>query len=539
MIEKAKVLVIGLDGAGFALLRPWIDAGDLPNLATLIKEGAHGDLKSSYPPNTGPAWSSIYTGMNVGKHGVYNLVQNVGPSGYVLANAGMRRGRDVWQIIGDLGKSVIVMNAPVTYPPRSVNGIMVTGFPTPSEDCVYTYPPSLKDEILTISPEYRASLPDGFVKNRSKVDLRIYIDLLSKSLNSKRDLAVHFMDKYDWDFFMLVFSETDYVQHYFWADMERRDSAGSDKHKSAIFEVYKQVDNIIGELVKKAGKEAYVFVISDHGAGPCPKLFQTGNFLYRNKWLHFKPSLKTRIKLLSHKIGIDHYTLFGLFRSLGFPNLGILAKRRLRLARYDIDWDKTLAYCFGSSISLNLKGRDSAGIVEPKDYDKLRNQIIQELIKVRDPETSNIVFDKVLKREDVYWGPEVGNAPDIIPITREPYGLSPEDISVKSLFTKSYDRSGDHTMNGLLIIHGPQIKKVEVEKASVIDIAPTILYAMGLPNPSDMDGKILTQAFSESHVKSKHIAYSQTSEKRPKDSVLTDAEEKQIASSLRALGYIE
>src|SRR6266849_2073855 len=143
-----KVLVICLDGATFDLLRPWIEAGRLPTLKRFLAEGVSGDLQSVIPPITAPAWASFMTGKNPGKHGIYHFVNRAPQGGHqAFFSATSRTGRTLWELLGEDGKQVVVLNVPTTYPPQPVNGVLIADFLTPPGKKDFTYPLSLLDEI--------------------------------------------------------------------------------------------------------------------------------------------------------------------------------------------------------------------------------------------------------------------------------------------------------------------------------------------------------------------------------------------------------
>src|SRR4030065_410257 len=146
--DHLRTIVIGLDGATFDLILPWVEQGHLPSFRRLIEEGSWGELESTMPPLTGPAWSSFITGKNPGKHGIYDFMYR-DPKGYrsITINATLRKGPSFWRLLGDQGKRVIVFNVPVTYPPEEVNGIMISGFPTPPKSKDFVYPPELREDL--------------------------------------------------------------------------------------------------------------------------------------------------------------------------------------------------------------------------------------------------------------------------------------------------------------------------------------------------------------------------------------------------------
>src|SRR5258708_11462961 len=168
----SHVFVIGLDGATFDLIHPFIAQGFLPNLQSLISKGSYGELSSTIPPVTASAWTSFMTGKNPGKHGLFDFMQRRKNS-YDLApvSAFDRDGKAVWEIASELGKKCIVIGVPVTYPPTPLNGLMVTGMLTPRGAADYTYPPELKNEIAGAIGEYIVYSDEVYSKGRGEIFL--------------------------------------------------------------------------------------------------------------------------------------------------------------------------------------------------------------------------------------------------------------------------------------------------------------------------------------------------------------------------------
>src|SRR4029077_14033209 len=128
----APLVVVGLDGATLDLIRPWVADGTLPHLSRLCDRGAGGRLRSTIPPATFPAWTSLVTGVNPGRHGILDFTERI-PGTYRLrfVNGSYRRAPALWTRLTHAGRRVAVMTVPATYPPERVAGIMVSGFESP------------------------------------------------------------------------------------------------------------------------------------------------------------------------------------------------------------------------------------------------------------------------------------------------------------------------------------------------------------------------------------------------------------------------
>ena len=260
---KHRVIVIGMDSSPLSLLLPWFEKGYLPNLKNIFYSGSYGNLYSVIPV-TPIAWSTIYTGKNPGKHGILGF-RNHKPGSYeeVGVNSTLREGRDVWDIVGSAGKKVVVVNTPVTYPARPVNGFLVCGFMAPGSDYDFTYPASLGSEIKKVVPKYRIGTAPSYIK-------ALYLKELNSTVQMVGDASLYLLKKIDWDFAFIVFKETDEVQHSFYDRPE------------AMLTVYQRVDRFVGEFKKLAGDNAHMMVISDHGGEPVDKRFNVAEFLRSN-----------------------------------------------------------------------------------------------------------------------------------------------------------------------------------------------------------------------------------------------------------------
>lgn len=303
MQPSQQALIIGLDGATWDVLDPWIRDGTLPNLARLRRGGCWGVLQSSIPPITAAAWSTFMTGKRPARHGVFHFIklfnENDTTAGEPeLVSAQSIKSPMLWDILGHHGRKVGLVNIPLTYPPRPVNGIMVTGLLTPKNAAVFTYPPELSETIT----DYMFDL-DRFVDKKPFMDaidgeiaaptlalVQEFRDMLEKRIRVTREL----MEARPWDLFMVVFIGTDRMGHYLWPyhHAARLNGAAGPEALAlcdAVREYYVRLDEIVGELVERAGPEAAVIVMSDHGMGPkYTRRVHVNNWMREHGWLAAK-----------------------------------------------------------------------------------------------------------------------------------------------------------------------------------------------------------------------------------------------------------
>src|SRR5512137_182448 len=261
-----KLLIIGLDGATFDLIKPWAAEGKLPTLAKLTQDGVTGDLESTLPPVTSPAWPTFMTGKNPGKHGVFDFIRPRAGT-FDMVNASQIKGKLLWEILSEAGYSVGVLNVPITYPPRKVDGYLVPGLLSPDQgktvyppDLLKPYEAELGKYRLTPNVQYKPGNEDEFI-----ADLH---DLIDTQLR----YALRLMKDHPTDVLMLHFLATDNGSHALWRFMDqthpRHEAALFARYGHALLEVYQHLDRAVGEVNSAISNPHSTIVMSDHGFGP-------------------------------------------------------------------------------------------------------------------------------------------------------------------------------------------------------------------------------------------------------------------------------
>lgn len=525
-----RVLAIGIDGATFDLLDPWIEAGKLPNIATLISSGVHGRLLSVLPINSVAGWASFATGKNPGKHGLYDFkVRREGSYEWELINGNMLAEATLWDILSAYGKRVEVINFPICYPPQEVDGFMVAGMLSPSTEVNYTYPVELAQEL----GEYRidADLASFIL---GKTTLETYLDEISLVTELRRKATLYLLEKKSWDFFMVVFTGSDRILHFLWGyndpshPLYQHSEATS--YRARLLNYFRYLDRIIGEVSEAVGEETAKIVLSDHGFGPLVAGFRL------NKWLHsagFLSPVETR-----HHKAYDLLVKFDRFRLR--KRLVPLPVRRELAPRLAIDWDRTLAYAASESAAalfLNLKGREPQGVVEMEEYEEVCQRLTEALLEANDPETGESLVERVHRTREIYWGDRVGQMPDLLLDFKDDKYCIEESFLGFPIMDHTPKRSGTHRINGVFLVSGPNILKgVRMERGGLMDVAPTILHLMGLPIPEEMDGRIIEGIWEKVYP----VCYVPASPapSRRKGTDYSPEEQKEVEERLRGLGYI-
>jgi predicted AlkP superfamily phosphohydrolase/phosphomutase len=451
-----KVFLLGLDCAAPELIfDKWRQ--ELPNLRGLIEKGIYGKLESTIPPITCPAWMSMATGKNPGRLGFYGF-RNRKDYSYdqmFIANSVVVKEPCIWDVLSGAGKRVILLGVPQTYPPKPVNGIMVTSFLTPSTKSQYTYPAELKEEIGEIVGDYKIDVENFRTNEKDRL-----VDEIYEMTKKRFQLARHFVEHKLWDFFFMVEMGPDRIHHGFWKyfDKEHRKYQPGSKYENVILEYYKYLDQAIGQLLGLLGKDTVVMAVSDHGAQ------RMDGGICLNEWL-----IKEGYLVLKEKPG----------------TVGRLE---------NVDWSKTKAWGSGGyygRVFLNVKGREPEGVINLADYEKIRDELVQKLEALGD-EKGNDIGTKVYKPEDVY--PEVRNiAPDLIVYFGNLAWRAVGSIGLNTVHTFENDTGPDdanHSQHGIFILKDPRSKaRGKREDLNIKDVTPTILNLMGIKVPDDMEGK--------------------------------------------------
>jgi predicted AlkP superfamily phosphohydrolase/phosphomutase len=443
---------------------------------------------------------------------------------------------------------------PVTYPPEEVNGYMVSDFLTPSASDDYTYPPSLADELERAMGGFPL-LPDERYRSTKFTD-KFIADMVT-DVERRLEGALYLLDNKEADLFFILFWSNDMLQHETWSLLDEthpdHDPRAGERYRSLVVDFHRKLDHAVGRLLEKAGPEDLVIVMSDHGFGPVHSFFLVNNWLREAGFLKLKKKPLTRLKYALFRLG---FAPLGVFRLVKVLRLGFLRRRfrfqrggglmkRLFLSFADVDWARTKAFAVGSfgQIYINQVGQRPQGIVQPgKEYEELREEIAAQALELLDPRTGQRVVDKVHRREEIYSGPLVEKAPDLVLQSRnwEYMAFGHADFGASHVVEPIVGMSGHHRPDGVVMLAGQGIEAgVELDGANITDLAPTILYAMGIPIPFDMDGRVLTDAFTPDYLSAVKVQYSDELSERPTgEGQYSEEDAEEIKERLRGLGYV-
>ncbi len=552
-----KTLLLGLDGATFDLLGPWMDQGHLASLRRLTQEGVWGELASTVPPTTAPAWVACFTGVNPGKHGVFDFRESpvLDPQRPLISARSVRVPK-LWHLLNRQGRRTGLLNVPITYPPEPLDGFVVSGMMTPGPEAAFTYPPDLKAALYQAVPDYviNTDIPRYDVEDER--DAHAFLDDVAHAFQRRAEAFFYLLDQQEWDFFMVVFIVLDRIQHLLWKYYQDPESpfytmGGAPRLRAHILEIYQQVDGMLGRLVDQLDGSTDLILVSDHGFGSTKAWINVNRWLQKEGLLQLKATPRLRKRLFYEAMRLNESSLVQVLVPAGLRRA---LRRRIRGGRstfrsdlvQSIDWERTQAFfasipCQG--IYIHVRQGDRGTVAPGSEYEALRRRLRDGLLNLRDPRTGEKVVDQVYYREQVYHGPYTHWAPDVLFVARDYAYLGRELLGTREVIESSMNwANGFHRPNGILVAWGQGFQRgLQLPGASILDIAPTVLYRMGLPVPSHMDGRPLTAAMSEAFI----AAHPLRCEDLPEEDlaagreVYSEEERAEIEARLKELGYIE
>jgi len=491
-----RVLIIGLDGATFDVLNPLMEAGRMPHLRRLIETGTSGILDSTKPPITPAAWTTFMTGKGPGRHGIIDFEKYDIVSHRLTFNSTFEiREKTIWDILSEKKFRVGSINLPMTYPPKRVNGFMISGFETPSTDADFTFPRELKAEILRRWSDYsyrsdwqRKALGGDALFDRN-------MRYIERSFRQGYELTEYCGERYGWDVMMVLFKLVDNLQHKAWRYLDPRTRGRYPYRAERSMQCFETLDAVLRDLSGYAERhEATTIIMSDHGHGTLEAKAQPNLLLHKWGYLSLRSTATrawTRGAYLFHR-------LIGTRNGRFSGNSGL--ERELA-----VDWSRTRACVMHAGmygfLYLNVAGRQPGGIVSPAEYEPLRDEIRQRLLAatVRDRDGREVpIFPEVHKPEELYncRRDEQPWLPDLLLVPREGFAVVRKIRGWQAVrWCPSSRMEGTHRVEGILVVNGPHVRRGHRIRANIADIAPTILAAVGLRVPIDMEGQILSDLF--------------------------------------------
>ncbi len=552
-----RLAVVGLDGATFGLIEPWVVQGYLPTFKALMERGVWGPLESTNPPLTPPSWTSSVTGVNPGKHNIFDFkVPHRFKRGKEklyetqVTTSRIRGARPLWEYLNSAGWTVGIIGLPVTYPPEPVDGYMVSGPPTLGSGA-FTHPPELERELRREFPGFTMLIDWALVESRGRDEFLLQ---LAQQLDRYFTLGQYMLDRHPTDYFMLVFYYLDILLHKMWRFMDpaHPDHEVHPFYNRAVLEVHKQLDSRLASLWGRMPQSTPMVIYSDHGHGP------HHTEVYLNNWLRDQGYLTVDSSPNGSPARLTADIILGKIHGLGLRRLVRYVPQRIKEMVPEtqasaqmglIDWSRTRAYVFqptSQSINLNVRGREPLGTVEPgEEYRGLLEELRSKLLSLEDPRTAKKVVEEVFNGQDIYWGPFASEAPDLIIKPSEGYiiedGFQSSVVMARRDVYKGgikSDRSSYHRRDGIFIAAGPPFQAGGHVKASVMDIAPTVLWLAGLPIPDHMDGVLIREALLPDVLRERSPTTTHDERGIAGTMEAEDQGDEEIEDRLKSLGYL-
>ena len=542
-----KIIVIGLDGADWKIINKLFTQSKLPNFKELMSKGSSGILKSTLPTSSPPAWSSFITGKNPGKHGVFDFLRfDKNENKIFVTTSNDRKAQGMWDFLNN--KKSIVLNVPLTFPPEKINGIMISGMPTPEDDHKYCYP---KEIYYELKKEFGENIRIQPEIHYPKYTGERFIEDQKRCWRNNEKIFWYLKEKKDWDLLICVFHVFDELCHELWKYINEEKPINSDENIGKnIYKMYEKADDFIGKLLKSLDKKTTLFVLSDHGFGPVYKTVYLNNWLIEKDYLKLKNKFSTKVRKRLHDVGFNSYNLLKLLKKIGINPLNKaykgtfrssfkspieLISEKLFLSTNDIDWEKSIAFSMGEFGQIYIKKENVT------DYDKFLSKLRKELRELKDSKTGKKLFDNVFTKNELYKGKCLDEAPDLV-FYDEPMQYLPvkkfEFGSNKLTTPQALGRSGGHKLHGIFFSYGTNIKPNLKKDLEIIDIAPTILYLLNEKISDSIDGEVKTEIINESFVNKNKIKYQKEDAWQKKNADITESDEKIIRERLEQLGYM-
>jgi predicted AlkP superfamily phosphohydrolase/phosphomutase len=528
----SRVLIVGWDGADWRILGPLLEGGVLPNLQALIGRGGRGVLRSTIPTHSWTAWPSFLTGVDPADHGVYDILESRGSSKrqYPVTYRSIRE-RTFLADLTSANVETVALNIPLTFPTPQISGKVIAGGVLPKRR-PFTHPESLEQELEAAGAPWPINgMSWTTFRNRPEA----FAEECSRYVAARQKGMEHVLDTTDWRVAICVYFATDRIQHclsqYLSDDHPDYPSAVNTPTAERIRDVYRQLDEGLGSLVSRARDDDLVIFMSDHGFKSCTGavnmdrlLEQLGVLEFTASQAIFGPMQWGPVRAIARKV----YDTLGLHGKVALPQ--------------SVNWSKTLAYTSvrstGEGVNVNLAGRESDGIVEPADFERVRDQVAEALVSLVDPRTGTKPVARVWRREELFKGRFEDEAPDLVLEPAPLWSLTHARAAVE----KADWLAGDHRIEGVLVAAGPAVQGGAAfpEAARLVDLAPTVLAAVGAPPSVRHSGAVLAELVG------RDVAMAAGADASDGDATpeslaggLDEMEADEVEEHLRGLGYIE
>jgi predicted AlkP superfamily phosphohydrolase/phosphomutase len=522
-----RTILFGLDGATFTVLDPLMAAGVMPELRAFMARGVRAELMSTPHPVTPPAWTTVMTGRGPGQHGILDFLRpEEGKNGIYVKVTDSRDNRceTIWSIASRQNRRVAALNFYGMSPPQPLAGYSIPGFVPARHMRRGSHPADLFDRLarhgldgkrLGMDLDQEKKAIQGFAPELCADWIRSHIQREQQWFETLRFI----MQTDPCDLTAIVFDGVDKIQHLCWRMLDPVLAAAASgpldtQIRKLCLEYFRQIDGFLGEVVRLAGAEADIFIVSDHG------FCASTEIVYINTWLAAQGFLRW-----SSDTPVD-------------TGEGLMA-HRMKTHAAMLDWSETRAYALTpSSNGIFIRG------VAPEAYGAVRQSVIEALERLQDPATGAAIVTQILTREEAFPGACMLAAPDLTLALRD-HGL----VSVLRGPAPVQRRSspvGTHHPAGVFVAAGPTVRRgATLPALPLIDVAPSLLYSLGLPVPEDLEGGVIEAAFLPEALHARPVQAGPptvspgASPAPPGEFELDAKEEQEVMDRLRSLGYLD
>ncbi len=529
-----RTLFIGMDGATFTVLDYLTQEvpGEgvvMPFLKKFIENGVQAKLRSTPNPLTPPAWVSLTTGRTPGNHGLYDFIraEEQGDDVYfTLYDARDVRSETIWEIASRQGLKITALNFPFTAPPPDVNGFMVPGFIPWKHLRRNLTPDTLYDRLKTIPDFDPKELAWDFDREKQSLEelsdqerenwIRYHLPREGQWFR----IATHLLDEEQPELMAVMFDGVDKLQHQAWRFIDP--SLFSDepdeyelRMRKLCYDYFRMLDGYIDELVTMAGDDVQVFMASDHGFTATTEVVRINTYLHEKGYLEWKPSTGSEAE-----------------------------KRRDASMFANLDWLKTTAYCrtpSSNGINIRVANSENENGIKPEEYERFRDKLITDLEAFVDPESGERIIAEIHKREDVFPGEAMSEAPDLLLVLRDCGFVSIKNI--EPVLEPRSELAGTHHPDGIFLAGGKGIKKGEkLDRRNIVDVASMLMYSLGLDVPSDFEGEAPAEMFTPEQLQQQPIKIGAATIKSiasDEGESMVEEEKDKLMAQLQMLGYME
>jgi predicted AlkP superfamily phosphohydrolase/phosphomutase len=533
---STKALLIGLDGATFTILDPLMDRGVMPFLRDLINRGTRATLRSVIPVLTPPAWTSLMTGKRPGQHGIFDFFQREEEGSHFLRFATSKDigSATIWSLASQAGQRIIALNFPLMFPPPTVNGCVVPGGWMPWRQLrLGCYPPGLFDRLKALPTFNARELALDMAMEEKAIEgcpPEEYADWIRLHIRRERrwfDILTYLMREEPAELAAVLFDGVDKLQHLCWRFLDptlfpAEPTAWDIEIRDLCVQYFRQLDGLIAQLVTAVGPDTSVVIASDHGFG------STSDVFYLNTWLEQQ--------------GYLSWSEASATQSGDAPNIGFG-----HIARhvFQLDWEHTVAYAAtptSNGIHLVTRAPGGTATLSAEEYDRVCRELTDKLLGVRYPDGRPVVTE-VFRRKDIFKGPFEALGPDLT-LTMADGGFI-SILRAPDTFKHRRELAGTHRPEGIFLATGRAMRVgARIADVDLPDVAPLLLYLLGIPIPEDMSGRVPVEAIDPEELTLRPPVITTDTTPRtltPQSSdVVFDAEaELTMLKRLQALGYVE